>query len=205
MVTYTTANKVANRLGFPDGYFTTSTTPTQAQIESLIEEAEDDVDFSTGHSWRATTVIEEYLNPISTYQYGTGIAFNLQNRSIRSIEKLQVWDGSTWEDWVITRTEGRSNDYWIDETNGVLYLVTLRSVFEQGVKIDYTYGESTVPKDIEKVTILMAAIEILNSPEFSVVLFTEASQNNARNESKLEKWQRTVDNILFKHSEFKVI
>lgn len=205
MVTYTTPNKVANRLGFPDGYFTTSTTPTQAQIESLIEEAEEDIDFTTGHSWRESSVIEEYLKPISVYRYGTGIAFNLQNRSIRSIEKIQVWNGSTWEDWILTRTEGRNKDYWIDETNGVLYLVTLKSVFPAGVKVDYTYGELTVPKDISKATTLLTAIEILNSPEYSVVLFTEASQNNARNESKLEKWQKTVDNILFKHSEFKVI
>lgn len=203
-VEYTTVNRVGNVLGFPDGYFTGATTPTTTVIEDFINEAEDSVDEDTGHAWREATVLKEYPKPDSLYRYGTGIAFNLKNRSIRSIDNIFVWDGNSWVDWVATKTEGRGNDYWFDDTNGILYLVTLSSLFDNGIYVNYKFGETTVPKSIRKATSYIAAIELLNSPEFSVVTFTEGGIGTTRSIDKIDIWQKAVDKILANNSEFKV-
>lgn len=204
-VTYTTADKVAQLLGFPAGYFTGSSTPTSTVVENFINRAEDQIDFSTGHAWREKTVSEEYLEPSSTYRYGTGISFNLLNRSIRSITSLYVWDGSNWVDWIATKTEGRNADYWIDETNGVLYMVTLSQVFPRGVYCTYTFGETTVYGSIEEAATKLAALEIIQSPEFSTVVFTEAGQSYTKHDVRIKNWQDKVNQILLNNSEFKVI
>lgn len=203
VVTYTTANKVGELLGFPSGYFTGSTTPTTTVIENFINRAEDQIDFSTGHAWRTTTVTDEYIDPISKYQYGTGIAFKLSNRSILGISTLNIWDGSSWVDWIATKTEGRGDDYWIDATNGFLYLVSLSQIYPRGVYCTYTFGEATVPSSIENAATKLAALDILTSPEFSTVVFTESGQNYTQHDGRISKWQKDAENIMFRHSEFK--
>ena len=205
VVTYTTTDKVAQILGFPAGHFDTASTPTAIVIENFINRAEDQIDFSTGHAWRAATITEEYLEPSSTYRYGTGISFNLLNRSINSINSLFVWDGSNWIDWIATKTEGRNADYWIDDQNGVIYLVTLNNVFPRGVYSTYVFGESSVPGSIEEAATKIAALEIITSPEFSSVVFTENGQSYTRHDGRIKNWQDKVNQILLNNSEFKLI
>lgn len=205
VVTYTTADKVAQLLGFPAGYFDGSSTPTSTVVENFINRAEDQVDFSTGHAWREKTVDDEYLEPSSNYRYGTGISFNLLNRSIRSVTELMVWNGSSWVDWVATKTEGRNADYWIDLENGVIYLVTANQIYPRGVYCSYTFGETTVPGSIEEATTKLAALEIIQSPEFSTVVFTEAGQSYTKHDGRIKTWQDKVNQILLNNSEFKVI
>lgn len=203
-VEYTTVDRVGNVLGYPDGFFTISTTPTISVIEDFINESEDSIDTDTGHAWREKTVLNEYLKPDSNYHYGTGITFNLKNRSIRSMDSIEIWDGNNWIDWVATKTEGRNKDYWVDETNGVLYVVTLCSLFDSGIRVNYKYGETVVPKSIRRAASYMAAIELLNAPEFSVVTFTEGGIGTTRTVDKIAIWQKTVDKIINNNSEFKV-
>jgi len=201
---YTTYNKVANFLGFPDGYFTTVSTPTIAQVENLIARADSSIELKTGHVWREKTITNEYPTFFSKYEYGTGISLDLKQRSIRTISKLEIWNGSTWEDWKVTKTEGRNNDYWVDYTNGIIFLVSLRNIFRQGVKVTYTYGENSVPESIEAASTMMTAISLLSNPEFSVVMFTEASQNNSRQMEKINFWKEEIRDILAAHVEWKV-
>lgn len=77
-----------------------------------------------------------------------------------------MWNGSTWTDWVSTKTEGRGSDYWVDYNEGIIY-------FEKGypliaypdnVKVTYRWGKSTVDKWAEELCTLMAAKRVL---EFS--------------------------------------
>ena len=205
MVTYTTVDKVANILGFPNGYFTANSTPTTSVIETFIEIAEDEIDAYTGHAWRSVTITKERLKPSSNYRYGTGIILKLQNRKIRSIEKLEIWDGSSNIDWVATKTEGRNKDYWVDYEQGFIYLISLRSLFENSISCDYKFGETVVGKQISRIATLKTALEILRSPEFSSIVFTEGSQNNMRHSDLTNSWQKEINDLLDKHSEFKII
>lgn len=203
---YTDVDKVGNALGFPDSYFDGSSTPTSTVITNFIERAQDRVDKTTGHAWRTITVTEEYVRPSSIYRYGTGVRLDLRHRSLTSFQsgtdKIEVWDGSSWVDWVATKTEGRNEDWWVDEQNGVVFLLGLYRVYPHGIRITYRYGESTVPGGIEEATTLMAAKFILNSPEFSTVLFTDATNNDLNHRDTIEHWQKEIDSILEKYSEF---
>lgn len=201
-ITYTTVNKVANKLGFPDGYFNGSSTPTTTVIENMIDEVESRIDDETGHSWRATTVTKEYVSPSSVYLYGTGIKFKLQHRTIRSITALEVWDGTAWVDWKATKTEGRNDDYWYDDVNGFVYLVNLRRILPHSVRVTYVYGESTVKASITQLATLMAALAVLNMPEFSVVSFTQSGDARPSWESTKSTWQKEIDRIIDTAREF---
>lgn len=201
-VIYTTVDKVANRLGFPNSYFDGSSTPTSTVVEELINSAEDSIDNMTSHAWRTTTVTEESVRPSSVYRHGTGIRLDLIHRSNISLTKLEVWDGSDWIDWVATKTEGRGDDYWVDDQNGIVFLNTITRLYPHGVRITYTYGESAVNGMISSCATMMAALQVLNSPEFSVVLFTQVGENKPSWAETKETWQKQIDKIIDNNTEF---
>ena len=201
-ITYSSANKVGNLLGFPDSYFTLSSTPTVTVVEGLIDRVEDKIDSTTGHAWRAITVTDEQVRPNSIYRYGTGIRFDLTHRSIRSISTLKVWDGSAWVDWVATKTEGRDKDYWIDLINGVVFLLGVYRIYPHGVKVTYVYGETSVSGGVEDCATMMVAMKILNSPEFSAVLFTQAGEHRPDHSSIKNDWKEEIKGILNNNQEF---
>lgn len=209
VATYTTVDKVGNALGFNDSFFDGSSTPTSTVITNFIERAEDRIDNRTGHAWRTKSVTTEYVRPTSIYRYGTGIRFDLKHRSITQVSSgtdlIEIWDGSNWVDWVATKTEGRSDDYWIDYRNGVVYINTYRRIFPHGLRVTYRYGESSVPGGIEEATTLMAATFILNSPEFATVLFTDDGGSTTLNHSqRLENWKKEITATLDNFQEFQV-
>jgi len=202
VVTYTTVDKVANLLGFPDNYFDGNSTPTDAVISGLINRAEDRIDNTTSHAWRTKTITKEYVDPNSVYRSGQGIRFDLIHRSNISIISLEVWVGSEWEDLVITRTEGRGADYWVDKQNGVVFLNTITRTYPHGIRISYTYGESSVSGGIEDCTTMMVALKVLNSPEFSTVLFTRSGEGQPNWDSTKNNWKEEIKNILNNNTEF---
>lgn len=199
---YTTVAKVAALLGFPSTYFDANSTPTTSTVDSYIDMAEARIDEETGHSWRATEVSKEYLEPKSVYLYGTGISFKLSHRKIRTLDALEIWDGSNWVDWVATKTEGRDADYWFDADNGFVYLVSCSRVYPRGVRVDYTYGDTTVKSSISQCATIMAALMVLNSPEFSVVAFTQVGEQRTSWTSQKETWDKEVQRIIENNREF---
>jgi len=202
VVTYTTANDVGNKLGFPASYFTTISTPTLAQVETFINRAEDTIDITTGHAWRSVTVANEYVRPSSIYRMGTGIRLKLQHRSVSAITKLEIWDGSNWIDYVTTKTEGRNDDYWYDASNGLVFLVSTMRIYPHGVRVSYTYGESAVPGDINDCAAMMVALSILNAPEFNAVLFTQAGETTPMRDGNKKIWRDMIDTTLYNRAEF---
>jgi len=207
--TYTTVDKVGNILGFPNGYFDATSTPTSTVIENFINRAEDRIDSRVTHAWRAKTITKEYIEPSSVYRWGTGIRFDLIHRSIRTFvsgtDKVEIWDGSNWVDWVATKTEGRNNDYWVDYTTGSIYISNQINMYPHGVRVTYRYGETTVPGSIEEATTMMAASLLLVSPEMSAVLFTDDGGSARQNDSdRIRFWKEEIDRILNNNQEIQV-
>ena len=205
MGTYTTVDKVGNVLGFPTSYFGAGTTPTSTVIESFITRSEEEVERLTGHAWKSKTVTDEYLKADSQYIVGRGVAFSLKYRKVSSISKLEIWDGSSWVDWKTSKTEGRNSDYWVDYTNGIIYIVNMPTIYENNIKCTYVFGDTTVPGSVEKVTTLLSAIEILGSPEFSTVVFTENANTASSHSDKLDRWNKEIEKIIDSLKEWKVI
>lgn len=210
-VTYCTAAQVASLIQFnqTDG-FTTTTKPTTSQVEEIINRMEDEIDHKTQMSFgRATTVTDEYYDiDYSNYEIGTGVPVYLTARNIRTLttasgDKLEVWDGSSWIDWLTTKTEGRDEDYWIDGEMGILYLKTAVSLTKSStLRLTYRYGLTSVPKDIENCCAMMVARELLMSDDRSMLL-PEGTSNISLSQ-KMEYWTKRIEEIMSNRAEISI-
>lgn len=181
MVTYCTAANVASFLNLNS--FSGSTDPTTTEVEEYIEMNEDYIDRETMHAWRAVTVSQETHHLDSpAYNLRDGVDIYLNHRKITAFssptDKLEVWNGSEWEDYAATRTEGRNNDFWIDYEMGIVFIKTFPRTIPRffSVRVTYRYGEAAVAKDIKKACILLTAADIIETDDRSI-LFPEGTSN----------------------------
>lgn len=138
--------------------------PTLAQVKALILDIEDEIDRRTRHAWRERKVTEEYhdLADLSVDFYGW-IRAPLRHRAVRTLStgsghKLEVRSGGTWEDYLVTRTEGLGGQYWVQGDLGFLHIRRrYLPVLADAVRVTYSYGESSVAGAIKRATVLFAA------------------------------------------------
>ena len=206
-VEYCSAEDVRKFLALPNA-FSPTTTPTQETVEDRINEAEDYIDNDTGHSFRTTSVSNEYHTVTGVYSIFTGFPIHLSHREITTLlsgtDKIEVWEGSSWVDWVADtgRVEGRSGSYWLDYEKGVLYLKKWAR-YPKGVRVSYRYGASSVPKDVRKAAILLACADLVESDDRSNLL-PESGTSQISYGSKASSWRTQVGKILGKREEFKL-
>lgn len=203
------------QLGTTSGYtgtdFTTTTTPTKAQVEEWIVEAEDKINRRTLNSWKSKTITKEYHSIKAPNRYYEGTKIFMQHRNITVFstptDKLEVWTGTSdndgWEDYLITRNEGRNNDYWVDEVDGILWLRTYPRILrrDNNVRLTYRFGEPSVPGDIKTACIRLVAITAIQSDDKSL-LIPEGSQNIPLFE-KTKIWKREAAEIIQDNRELK--
>jgi len=211
---YTTPQKIKNYLQITND-FSDSTRPSLGTVFDYIKWAQDDIDFSTQHSWRDTQVENEYhtlpqRNNMNFYGSYRDIPIKLAHRNIKAIDtdkgdKIEIYNGSEWEDYVTAKTEGRTSDYWIDYTNGFLYIRLFFSPMrKENIRITYRYGVDTVPRDIEKLATLMVVRDILINEDRSVLLPSGESQNLSY-EQKLNRIDKEINRITNNHREITFI
>lgn len=182
--------------------FNFDTNPTESEVNEFILEASARIDRETGHAWRERKVVDEYHDLDSIYYYWAGQPIKLMKREIRTPlssadgDKLEFWDGNQWEDWVSdsTMNEGRDEDYWFNDSDGVLY-VYRRSWFwnrYKRIRVSYRYGASTVPKDIQQAAALFTAAALIETDIYGDLLPTggdapSPSEVSQRLEERAEK------------------
>jgi hypothetical protein len=205
-VTYTTAANVASLMGVTtwDG----TSDPTLTEVEAIINRWEDIIDRRTGHGWRTKTSLLEYFDvDATTRDVDDQLSFKLANRSITTLtsgtDTLEVWTGGAWTDYLATKTEGRGGDYWVDTTNGVLYLIDYPDSGDAKVRVQYRYGESAVPGDITDACTKLVAADLLAQDDRSFIV-PEGGQNINMNE-KARQWKTEAEAILSDRVEFKPI
>lgn len=205
---YTSAKKVADFMGVSE--FTDSTTPTLDKIINLINAAQDMIDDRTHHAWREKTVTDELYDLFEKqYKFGTGRAIYLKRRKIRTFssssgDKLEIWNGGTWEDWISTKTEGRAEDYWVDYERGVIYLrLTFVAYYEKSVRATFRFGETSVPYDIQMAATKIVARDLLYQEDKTFLLPEGSSQISWRD--KLDKMDEDIDEILNNHTEWQLV
>lgn len=154
--------------------FSVSTTPTSTTVESFINYAESEIERITGTAWQAITVTNEIhkLRHKATYagpRLHQKPYVELNNRPVRTFtsgtDKIEVWNGSTWVDWVATKTEGRASDYWVDYQEGRIHFEKSFPLiaWSEGVRVTYRYGETTVAGWVEELATMMAAVRVLEA------------------------------------------
>ncbi|MAE82628.1 MAG: hypothetical protein CMB80_07840 [Flammeovirgaceae bacterium] len=198
---YCTHADVANFLQRPA--FSGSTTPLADTVTDEIATWEAFIDSETGHAFDARTITDEYHSfPTTMRKFGLfEVHINLNHRQISGITALNVWDGSTWENFVSTRTEGRSADWWYDATDGIIFFRGIKPfINEFAVKVTYTYGDSAVPADIKGACIRLAAISVVANYHQQMELGTGALIP-MDNSTKVDTWRKQADDILKRHTE----
>lgn len=202
MVTYCTAADVRRILA--SAGFTSTTNPSDDEVDEYITESEDEMDHQSHHAWREATIEDEFydIDRRQIYFWGSGLKIYLNRRKIRSLTKLEVWDGDSYDDWVQTKTEGRNNDYYLDLNQGILYIRKRRTAFtENAIRLTYKFGESKVPGDIKRACALSSAILILSSDDRETLLADTDDQSSMDYGSRIEKWQDRYDRIMANRTE----
>lgn len=150
--------------------FSGSTTPTSTIVESYINQAESEINRHTGTAWMPITVTNEihrmdYRPSRNVKQWRPQVT--LDYRPIRTLtvstDKLEVYNGSSWVEWIATKTAGRNNDYWVDEANGIIFFEKGYPIypFNEGVRLTYRYGYSTVAGWVQELATMMAALRVI--------------------------------------------
>ena len=185
-----------------------ATDMSRSEIETLLLMAEDEFDAMTDHAWRSVKVTDEYHDTPRPWAgfYAKEISVPLVHRSVRALssaagDKVELWNGSAWEDLLITGTEGRSADFWVDYTNGVLYLVGRKPIVaKRSVRITYHFGEATVPKDIRNAVAKIAAAHLLES-DFYRASFPAGPDFDRSRPDIAQRWREDADRIISHHRE----
>ena len=184
MAIYCTPGEVSAFLqvgGFSDS---PATTPTPAQVVTFIERAEQFIDEYTSHAYHSSRYRTSTKEPLNI-QYlrnvnGSRARAQSNNWPIASLTNLYVWDGSTYVDYVASKTAGTftdplSGDYWSDTVNGYIYLKSYAFGLQSSsaptgtqVYATYTYGEASTPADITQAAILLTATTIISNEEYGL-------------------------------------
>jgi len=213
--TYTTPTRVARLLQVTP--FGGDTSPSIYDVYSAINEAEDEIDRKTGHAWRtrynatstgaATSSGDyEYRNIIADQMVGAGIPIQLSHRFVSTLtynsgDRLEVFDGNGYTDYLTNRTEGRANDYWLENAMGILYVRDItRTTRELSLRVKYRYGEAAVPYDVRRLATLLTAITLATSDDRSMM--TVEGGSNIGLSQKVELWQKQADAIMFSLTEW---
>lgn len=186
--------------------FSNRSRPSKTAVENLINEAEDWIDKETNHAWRTVTVTREHHDIDASYVNLTGVPINLIHRTITAIssptDKIEVWDGSNWIDWAATKTEGRESDFWLDYEDGVIFLRLWYIPYRIfSTRVTYRFGESSVPKDIQRAATLLAAADVLDMENFVAQLPTAGDLNIIETTAKQRQWRDIARKIILSHRE----
>ena len=189
-----------------------ATPPTQAQVETFINMTEQYIDEYTNHTWHSSrykTVTKEPLN-FQKYRV-TSIGWRgrsqIKHYPLASLTNLYVWDGSQYVDYVASGsysagsfTDPLSGAYWVDDTNGYIYIKTLPSFSLGGAPngvgayATYTYGTSTTPASVRKAATLLTSADVVANQDFGLTV--GEGPTGMSNETKSERFRAEAHTLL---------
>jgi len=164
-VTYCTVEDVSDFMRVP---ISSTTTPTKAQVEKVINRKEEILDRRIGHTFgRNKTITNEIHDLPLLYTFGWGTPIYLQHRNIRDLsnaagDKIEVWKGESNEyDDILTDSQW----YQFDPVYGRLYLrgFIFSIMRKNRIRVTYRFGDATVPEDVEDACVKLVAIDLLTT------------------------------------------
>lgn len=202
VVTYCTAEDVQVLLQIEP--FTVSTTPTLLQVESIINKKEDRIDQKLEHGWREKTSSLMFVDT-SFLDFRNGYRYDLPNYSVRTLtngtDTLEVWDGSQYVDYLADKTEGRDEDYWVDYDKGVLYIKQMAGrQRKKPIRIQFRYGETVVPGEIEDLCIYMACKDILAMYQQALRFVDDGNSNTLTKQQRVDYFNEEIKDLFIQLS-----
>ena len=194
--------------------FTSSTVPSQANVEQYIMEAQSYIDMHTRKSWRPNYVSNEY------HQFNLN-GFKLDKADPYKILSLKIWDGADWT----AKTQGRTNDFFLVPDTGMIhfsryFLLPARFTsynagiwkwgggeFTMPVKVNYLAGrdiatdgrQGGIASDIAK---KKAAIDVVRSSDFGGTVV--GGMDRVSLEQRISSWTNEVDDTIDSLKAFEV-
>lgn len=193
--------------------FDATTNPTLTDVKRKISGQSDYIDRITGHAWRPRRVVEETRNLSNSYRVTAGIPVSLRKRDIRTPldpdkgDSLKLFRGNSenegYEEMLTKDTFnfGRNNDYWIEESIGMLHIYGFANAFSRyrELKITYRYGKEIVPQAIKNITARLVAADYLEAQQYRI---TTPGNENAPDPSTIaERWREMSRERLKKYEE----
>lgn len=205
---YCTVDDVAN-LFQQDDTFDATTNPTKSQVEESIAEWSAYIDRETRHAFRANQVHDETHDQKHLYYWLTGHPLNLLKRDLRPLDpaqgdKLEVWTGNYWEDWLTEGSykEGRDEDFWLDAPVGQLWLYERAFISPHPkFRITYRYGKDFVPDDIERACAKYVAQDLIHSDFYGTMVPGNNNAANADPQESAKMWYSQAENIVANYEE----
>ena len=163
---------------FADGG--SATTPTQAQVETFINNNEKYIDEYTDHAWHSSRYGSVTKEPLKIQKAASNTighrgVIHLDHYPLASLTNLYVWRAGTYIDYVASSdytagsfTDPLSGNYWVDTENGKLYLKEFPNFnmtpAPTGIQAyaTYTYGKASTPDDVRKACVLLTASDVLS-------------------------------------------
>lgn len=181
------------------------------RIQRSISAKSNAIDKETGHAWRPRKVKGEYKNLENVYRWNSGMPVYLSHRDIRTPfdaskgDSIQLWEGNEYTDLVADDgySEGRDEDYWIEESTGVLYLYRRSILFSRyrELKVDYRYGKERVPADIQEICAKLVAADLMETDFYR---YTTPGNEDAPNAEKVaDGWRESAQQQLRYHTEIR--
>ena len=217
---YCEVGDVERILGLNVGYFSETTVPSFDDVNRLISNFTDYIDRRTHFAWREKQANDgryEYhtvgrIAPRGTWFVWLGYPIFLNFRAVKQFDKqkgdvFEFFNGNMWEDWLTTRKEGFSGDYWVDYDSGIVYLRGLWAflgIKEFSVRFKYRYGAEVVPEDIKLACAYLTAAHLITISD-RIFLLPEGGTNIINAAEKIERWVSTAEDIIERHREYVVI
>ena len=206
---YTTKTIVYNFMHSNFGSSISNLESKYPDILNRIDWAQDEIDKYCHRTWRTDT----YSDYLTSGEYPQIPDLNfvrvfLPHTDVVSLTKFEVYDGTTYVDWLTNKEEGRDKDYWVDYPRGVLYLNAYIYSYPlyrpDAIKVSYTYGKgatetdrSAVPKDIEMAATYLVISDMLVVDDYTILVPEGGDSMNIS--SKIEVFKKRAYEILDRH------
>ena len=210
--TYSNPQKIEDYLQLKEGYFTSSSVPSDLSVEDLIRRAEERIDYRTRKSWKFNAITSEPNDPVlSDYnRYGC----YPRHRSLIKVYSIKLWTGSDWD----TQTEGRANDYFVNFDLGMIYFTRMFMLpaaygmsgryyhwgfgeFKNSIQMDYAYGrDPEIDREfflVEDIATKLAAKDIMRNANYNqlIVSGTDKVPIEVRTRMIDEEVEQLLDNL----------
>ena len=169
-----------------------------------IRRVEDYIDNRLQTTWKSKKVENEYHTPIRTFSYD-GYVIYTKYFPVLSIDKLEVWNGNSWTDFITTKQEGRGKSYWVVLEKGKVYISGWFMGYwwfhdQYQVRVSYTYGRGAdytnrwekIPKDLEDIATKLVVIDIYETEGYTWVV-PEGAEGSMSWSERIDRWKQQIE------------
>jgi hypothetical protein len=199
---YTTPTRISQFLQLRQD-FSSTTSPSIAEVERLIERVESRIDRYSTNSWKPNFRQDEFYE-FSRY------AIVLKRSPVIKMIEMAIWDGASYN----VMLEGRAQDYFVDDKTGIVPLTRLLSIpftytrsaiytwgfgeFKRAVRMNYVWGrdfdEDVASGQVEDITTKLVSADLISNYDYTTMVPQGTDRFSL--DQKVAGWRETADERL---------